>query len=98
MVALIASLVLPAHDLTFSLRVLKFVAIFATALFGVLGFVVTASVIFAHLVTMESLGRPYFQPVIPFQPSGFKDIFIRTPCSHLRKMMPGLSRNKKGEG
>lgn len=98
MVALIASLVLPAHDLNFSLRVLKFVAIFATALFGVLGFVVTASVIFAHLVTMESLGRPYFQPVIPFQPSGFKDIFIRTPCSHLRKMMPGLSRNKKGEG
>lgn len=88
MVTLISSLILPAYDLGLSVRVLKFAAIFSTALFGVLGFVVTASVIFAHLVTVESLGRPYFQPVIPFQSSGFKDIFIWPPFSRLRKMTP----------
>ena len=86
MVTLIASLILPTYDLGLSTRVLKFVAIFFAAVFGVLGLVVTASVIFAHLVTMESLGRPYFQPVIPFRPAGFKDIFIKPPTRILREV------------
>ncbi|NLY88382.1 MAG: spore germination protein [Firmicutes bacterium] len=97
MATLIASLVLPA-DLISSVRMLKFATIFATALFGVLGLVVTASVIFAHLVTMESLGRPYFQPVIPFQPSGFKGVFIRTPCSHMQKRMPQPQSKRERRG
>ncbi|NLC52764.1 MAG: spore germination protein [Firmicutes bacterium] len=67
MVTLIASLILPAYDLGLSARILKFTALFFAALFGVLGLVVTASVTFAHLVTLESLGQPYFQPLIPFK-------------------------------
>lgn len=67
MVTLIASLILPAYDLGFSVRILKFAALFFASLFGVLGVVVTASVTFAHLITLESLGQPYLQPLIPFK-------------------------------
>lgn len=67
MVTLIASLILPPYDLGFSARVLKFIALCFAAVFGVLGLIVTASVTFAHLVTLESLGEPYFQPLIPFK-------------------------------
>lgn len=70
MVTLIASLILPAYDLGLSTRVLKFSAIFFAAVFGVLGLVVTASITFAHLVALESLGQPYFQPLIPFKLGG----------------------------
>ncbi|MBA2132680.1 spore germination protein [Capillibacterium thermochitinicola] len=67
MVTLIASLSLPPYDLGVSTRFFKFTALFFAALFGVLGFIVTASVTFAHLITLESLGQPYFQPLIPFK-------------------------------
>ncbi|HEY8344642.1 MAG TPA: spore germination protein [Bacillota bacterium] len=67
MSTLIASLVLPCSDLGLSTRILKFSAIIFAAVFGVLGLVVTAAVTFAHLITLESLGQPYFQPLIPFK-------------------------------
>ena len=67
MATLIASLVLPPYDLGLSARSLKFIALFFASIFGVLGFIVTASVTFAHLVTLESLGQPYFQTLSPFK-------------------------------
>lgn len=67
MVTLIAALTLPAYDLGLTVRILKFTALVFASLFGVLGLVVTASVTFAHLVTLESLGEPYFQPLITFK-------------------------------
>lgn len=70
MVTLISSLILPAYDLGLTTRILKFTAIFFAAVFGILGLIVTAAVAFAHLITLESLGHPYFQPVIPWRLSG----------------------------
>lgn len=65
MVTLIASLTMPPYDLGLSVRILKFIALLLASLFGVLGLIVTTSVTFAHLITLESLGQPYFQPLIP---------------------------------
>jgi len=70
-VTLIASLSLPPWGLGLPARILKFTALFFAALFGILGLIVTASVTFAHLVTLESLGQPYFQPLIPFKPGKY---------------------------
>ncbi|NLW56065.1 MAG: spore germination protein [Firmicutes bacterium] len=67
MVTLIASLMLPICDLGTATRILKFIAILFAAVFGVLGLVVTASLIFAHLVTLESLGEAYLQTTSPLK-------------------------------
>lgn len=67
MVTLIASLILPTYDLGPTTRILKFAFLIFAALFGVLGLVVTASLVVAHLVTLESLGEPYLKPKFSFK-------------------------------
>jgi len=34
---------------------------------------------------MESLGQPYFQPLIPFRKNDLKDMILRLPISFLKK-------------
>jgi spore germination protein len=49
-----------ADDYGYSFRVLKFGALVPAAAFGILGLAVFGSLTFAHLLTHESLGQPYF--------------------------------------
>lgn len=81
----IASFVIPIYDMGLAIRLIRFVVMILSAAFGVIGIVVAAAAIMAHLVALESLGQPYFQPWIPFKLKDLKDSMIRLPTRLLYK-------------
>ncbi len=96
----IASFVVPNSDMGLAIRVLRFIVMLFSAAFGVIGIEVTATTIMAHLVTLESLGQPYFQPLIPLKPKDFKDAVIRLHLQTMRKR-PDVAQpldKKRGSG
>jgi spore germination protein len=59
--AQLAASVLPVKDLLSTIRWLKYGSIIMTAIFGILGTVITASLTVAHLVSLDLSGWPYIQ-------------------------------------
>ncbi|HYE83397.1 MAG TPA: spore germination protein [Clostridia bacterium] len=81
----VASFVVPSYDFGLSLRFLRFMLMIVSSIFGIVGIVVLSSLLLSELLTLESLGQPYFQPVVPFKRGGLKDTFLRFPFSFMRK-------------
>ena len=59
--ALMASLVFPTRDLLYPMRVIVLGSIIMTAIFGILGMVITASLVVAYLVCLSTAEWPYLQ-------------------------------------
>jgi hypothetical protein len=59
--------VLPSYDIGLGIRFIRFVCLLFTSLFGIIGMAVFSMLFFAHLVTLESLGQPYFKLENPFK-------------------------------
>ena len=98
-VTAIASFVIPNYDMGLAIRLIRFFVMIAASIFGIIGIIVASSLITGHLVTLESLGQPYFQPLIPFKFKDLKDTFIRLPIqSHYKR--PDIAQpldNKRGK-
>ena len=75
----ISSFVVPSVEMNTTIRILRFPFMLAASLFGFFGMVIGSLVLFIHLMNLSSLKQPYFSPVIPFDASRFKDIFLRLP-------------------
>lgn len=58
---------LPSYDHALGIRFIRFVCLFCTALFGIIGIEVFTMLLIAHLVTLDSLGQPYLKPQNPFK-------------------------------
>jgi spore germination protein len=89
----IASYVIPSFDMAMAIRILRFGFIIAASIFGILGIVVCTALTLSHLLTIESLGQPYLQPIAPLHTRDLKDTFFRLP---LKMMAPrtGMTRTK----
>jgi len=81
----VASFVVPSYDFGLSLRFLRFALMIISSIFGIVGIVSVTALILSELVTIESLGQPYFQPLIPFKKGDLKDTILRFPIGFLRK-------------
>jgi spore germination protein len=75
----IATFVVPQYDMGLVFRIGRFITMISAAIFGAVGIMVVILFAIAHLVTLESYGQPYFQPVAPFKLKDMKDIFFRLP-------------------
>ncbi|GKV57489.1 germination protein KA [Sporosarcina sp. NCCP-2222] len=75
----ISSFVIPSAEMNMTIRILRFPFMLGAALFGFFGMVIGLLLLFIHLLNLRSMGRPYFSPVIPFDFTRFKDIFVRLP-------------------
>ncbi|WP_068778863.1 spore germination protein [Paenibacillus sp. GM2] len=75
----IASFTLPRFNLAITVRMLRFLIMILSALFGLFGIVVGAVWILVHLTQLKSFGVPYLLGVSPYRPRDFKDIFVRVP-------------------
>jgi hypothetical protein len=98
-VTAIASYVIPSNDMALAVRITRFALIILAAVFGIIGFVVGAAFLVAHLLKLESLGQPYLKPVIPFNIRDLKDVFIRLPLKYHKKR-PTITNpqdNKRGK-
>ncbi len=81
----IATFVVPHYDMGWFFRMSRFIAMINAAIFGVAGIMIFSLFTLAHMVTLESCGQPYLQPLAPFNPNDFMDTFIRAPMRKLRR-------------
>jgi spore germination protein KA len=75
----ICSFAIPSYAMSNTVRFLRFPILFVTAFFGLLGYLACIIVILLHLMSLRSFGVPYLAPVIPFEGSANKDVFVRAP-------------------
>lgn len=75
----IASFVVPSHEMSGSVRLLRFPVMIAASLFGFFGIVYSLMIILIHLCKLESFGTPYFAPAAPMRWKDWKDTFVRLP-------------------
>lgn len=92
----IASFAIPNEAFASVFRLLKFVTIIASALYGILGFIVAMLVLVFHLASLDSFGVPYMSPLVScgYTGDGFRDYVVRSP---IQKMIfrPGWSRREE---
>lgn len=93
----ISSFVVPNIELNTTIRVLRFPFMFLAALFGFFGIVIGTFLLVVHLLNLSSLKKPYFSPIIPFEPKEIRKIFIRGPYYKAKKQATSFSPQKDDE-
>lgn len=84
-VTAISTFLVPSYDMELSIRISRFIIMILASIFGIIGIVISAATILAHLIDLKSLGQPYFQPLMPLKLNDLKDTLIRMPIAMLRK-------------
>jgi len=79
----IASFIIPNYDMAASIRLLRFPMMLIASLFGLIGLVIGAMTVIGHLIALESLGTPYFNPIAPIRFKDWKDVFVRLPLKFM---------------
>ncbi|MER2089683.1 MAG: spore germination protein [Sporosarcina sp.] len=75
----IASYVVPNLEMNTTIRIIRYPLMLAATLFGFFGIAIATLILFIHMMNQSSLKQPYLSPVIPFDPTRFKNIFFRIP-------------------
>jgi len=75
-VSLLTSFVVPDFTLMNSFRVLKFLLLISTGLFGFYGFMLFLCIVLTNLVSISSFGVPYIAPFAPFNIRDFLKTFM----------------------
>ena len=81
----IASFAIPNEAFASVFRLLKFVIIITSALYGILGFILAMLVLVFHLASLDSFGVPYMSPVVTcaYTGEGYKDFVVRAPIKKM---------------
>lgn len=94
----ISSFVVPSVEMNTTIRILRFPFMLAASLFGFFGMVIMTLLLFIHLLNLSSLKQPYLSPIIPFDPSRFKEVFFRVPYTRLKKQQKTFTHGADKEG
>ncbi|WP_407637713.1 spore germination protein [Bacillus ndiopicus] len=89
----ISSFVIPQYNAGITLRMLRFIAMFLAALFGLYGVVIFFLFLCSHLVKLKSFGVPYLSPTVPYRAGDWKDFMVRMPLK-MMKNRPRLLHTK----
>ncbi|WLR50535.1 spore germination protein [Bacillus tianshenii] len=91
----IASFVIPAFNMSISIRMLRFVFMGLAASFGLFGIILGLIATSLHLCSLKSFGIPYMSPLAPIIPKDQKDVVIRFPHWGLFSRPTFLSRKNE---
>ncbi|WP_399632545.1 spore germination protein [Sporosarcina sp. SG10008] len=94
----ISSFVIPSWEMNMTIRIIRFPFMLAASLFGFFGIAIGTLVLFIHLMNVSSLKQPYFTPIVPFDPSKFKDVFFRSPYVRFKKQQKSFTHGANKEG
>jgi spore germination protein len=81
----IASYVTPNYDFGMAITVLRIFILLMASLFGIVGMITSFSLLLMHLLSLESLGQPYFSPIMPLKIRDIKDTIVRVPLKFMKK-------------
>ncbi len=86
------SFVAPDYTIMNPIRILKFLLIFATGIYGLFGFVMGMNVIAVNILSHNSLGVPYLAPLAPLNLRDLLNFFLSDET--LSKERPQILRTK----
>lgn len=92
-VTAISSFTLPQYSAGIALRMLRFIAMFFAAVYGLYGVILFFLLLSSHLVKLKSFGVPYLSPAVSYHFSDLKDFMLRMPL-YLMKRRPKLLQTK----
>lgn len=81
-IAAVGTYVTPSYELGTANKMVKYILVLATALFGVNGFMIGTTATILFLVFKKSLKTPYFWPLIPLNPAALMHIIFRIPVPY----------------
>ncbi|MEQ6357686.1 spore germination protein [Lysinibacillus sp. M3] len=81
----ISSFAIPQYNAGISLRMLRFVAMFFAALFGLYGVILFFLLLCSHLVKLKSFGIPFVSPTVPYRANDWKDFMVRMPLMMMKR-------------
>ncbi|WP_158735293.1 spore germination protein [Alteribacillus sp. YIM 98480] len=97
--AALASFTTPVYQMGNTVRIIRFPFIVMSAMFGAIGIALMLAFVIAHLIRLESLGRPYLAPFYPLRFTDWKDTFVRLPYNMFQQrpqqMRPKSKARKK---
>lgn len=91
----IASFVTPHFELGLTFRLLRFPIMILGGTFGLFGVIIGLFLIFCHLVSLESYGKPYMVPFAPIRWSQWKDIFYRSRWDDIDEYKTSLKHQQR---
>lgn len=95
-VTALATFITPRYPVTYAVRVLKYPVLAISAMFGLIGWTLSAIWLLAYLSSTRSLGAPFLLPVAPFVPGAMDTGSPTKPGSDhgsrlTRRLNPGQS-------
>lgn len=90
-VSTIASFAISSTTLLYPAKLLNYFFVLFAGSFGIFGVITGLVIVFWHLCSLYSLGVPYLYPVLPYDKTGFKEIFVRPRFSVLKERMKLLA-------
>ncbi|GEN34033.1 spore germination protein [Aneurinibacillus danicus] len=90
----IASFIIPNLQMLHGVRLIRFPMMLLAFAFGIVGIISGMMAIFAHLLSLESLGVPYSAPISPLRLSDMKDTFLRLPMWMMKKRPVSIRPNQ----
>ncbi|WDF03080.1 spore germination protein [Shouchella hunanensis] len=89
-IAAVGTFATPSYELSLANRFMRLLFLIATAAFGPVGFVSSATLWFIALVRLRGLRVPYMWPFIPFNLKALRDVFFRIPMP-LKNRRPAIN-------
>ncbi|WP_254901247.1 spore germination protein [Tuberibacillus sp. Marseille-P3662] len=91
--AALASFTTPIYKMANTIRLLRFPFVICAQIWGLVGIMIGLAFLLTHLIRLESLGRPYMEPIYPLRLSDVSDAILRMPFSRSTRR-PMLMRPK----
>lgn len=88
----ISSFAIPQYSAGITFRMLRFIAMFFAAVFGLYGVVLFFLFLCSHLVRLESFGVPFVTPIVPYRVSDWRDYMIRMPLVKMKRRRKAIHR------
>ncbi|MBS4208486.1 spore germination protein [Bacillus sp. FJAT-50079] len=90
----LAAFTTPVYKITSTIRIIRFPFLLFAQLWGLLGMVYCFIFFLAHLIQLNSLGRPFMEPIYPFRFNDIKDSFMKVQFAS-RYKRPGYLQTQK---
>lgn len=80
----ITGFAVPSQDLSYALRLYRFILVFLSSLLGLIGMTFGVIFLLYHLASMETFGVPYMIPFVASEGRDLEDSILRVPLPNLK--------------
>lgn len=93
-VTVICTFLIPNYEMSLSIRLCRFYMLILAQVLGLFGVMIGLYTLIAYLMSLESLGVPYFSPFAPMRHKDLQDSIIRYPLKNINGIPKSFTRRK----